>query len=200
MTVADTNVRPAWRSPAGNARGTRRSGLARLLLKQLGRLLRKLDLTFLLLFAVASTPACVLPVGPEWQDPLGSPNAPPQIFVLNPDPDTVEVSATPTLPFPFRIIVTDVNVTDSLEIKWLIDGRDTPHPTDHVPANGTQQRTLSEKTVHCATDIDDKSLTSHLVKAMVADRAFVEGSNPPIVSNSGLSVDHKWILNMTCPQ
>jgi len=200
MTVADTNVRAAGRSPAVNARGTRRFGLARLLLKKLGRLVRKLDLTLLLLFAVASTPACILPVGPEWQEPFGSPNAPPQIFVLNPEPDTVEVSATPTLPFSFRIIVTDVNVTDSLEIRWFIDGDDTPHGLPKVLANGTQQRTLSEKTVHCATDVHDKSLTSHLVKAVVADRAFVEGSNPPSVSNSGLSIDIKWILNMTCPQ
>ena len=84
MTVADTNVRPAGRSPAASARETRRFGLARLLLKQLGRLLRKLDLTFLLLLAVAPTPACIIPVGPEWQDPLGTPNAPPRI--LDPDP------------------------------------------------------------------------------------------------------------------
>jgi hypothetical protein len=200
MTVADTNVRPAWRPPAVSARGTRRFGLARLLLKRLGGLLRKLDLKFLLLLAVAPTPACIIPVGPEWQDPLGSPNAPPQIFVLNPEPDTVAVTATPTNPFNFRIVVTDVNVTDSLEIKWLIDGDDTPHATPKVPANGTQQRTLSEKTVNCASDIDDKSLPSHLVKAVVADRGFVEGSKPPIVSNSGLSTDIKWILNMTCPQ
>jgi hypothetical protein len=84
MTVADTNVRPAWRSPAANARGTRRSGLARLLLKPSGRLLRKLDLTFLLLLAVAPTPACILPVGPDWQDPLAVPNSPPKI--LDPEP------------------------------------------------------------------------------------------------------------------
>src|SRR6188474_351776 len=138
MTVADINVRPGWRSPAASARGTRRWGLARLLLKQLGRLLRKLDLTFLLLLAVAPTPACIIPVGPDWRDPYGAPNAPPQIFVLSPAPDTVAVTATPTNPFVFRIVVTDVNVTDSLEIKWLIDGDDTPHPTPKVPANGTQ--------------------------------------------------------------
>jgi len=199
MTVADTNVRPAWRSPARIARGTRRFGLARLLLNQFGRLLRKLDLTFLLLLVVLLTPACVIPVGPEWRDPYGTPNAPPQILVLNPEPDTVEVSATPSVPFSFRIIVTDVNVTDPLEIKWFIDGDDTPHQTPHTPANGTQQRVLSEKTVNCG-DIDDKSLTSHLVKAVVADREFVEGSNPPVVSKSGLSTDIKWILNMTCQQ
>jgi len=115
MTVADTNVRPAWRSPAVSARGTRRFGLARLLLKDFGRLLRKLDLTFLVLLAVAPTPACIIPVGPDWRDPFGAPNAEPQI--LNPDPfPGSEVTGMTGDPRTFTVFVTDPNIEDTLAL------------------------------------------------------------------------------------
>src|SRR5262245_26964244 len=85
MTVADTNVRPAWRPPATSAHGARPFRLARLVLEFL---LQKLDRKAALLsslLAASLMPACVIPVGPDWQDPIGVPNAPPEI--LDPDPD-----------------------------------------------------------------------------------------------------------------
>jgi len=197
MTVADTNVRPAWRSPAVNARGTRRFGLARLLLKQLGRLLRKLDLTFLLLLAVVPTPACIIPVGPDWRDPFGTPNAPPQILDPSPElgpPVTVVLPSQQT----FRIFVTDVN-GDDLEIKWFVDGVDRPHNKPLVAQNGIPQRTLCEKTVTCADiPLETRGLPSHLVKAAVADESF-DLNDPMKVTNDGLSVAVFWTLNMACP-
>ena len=65
MTVADTNVRPAWRGNATTARRTGGSLLACLLLyfrKHLTKLDRK---PLLLLLAASLTPACIIPVGPE---------------------------------------------------------------------------------------------------------------------------------------
>ena len=201
MTVADTNVRPAWRSPAASARGPRRLGLARLLLEQLGRLLRKLDLTFLLLLAVAPTPACILPVGPEWRDPVGTTNAPPQI--LDPDPDWgVDSTATPNTPKTFRIFVTDVNLTDSLHIQWIVDGKRvfTPRPDIEAPTNGTPLRELIEKTVSC-NDIFDTTLTRHTVLAVVADRQL--DLNAPdlfaVMDPAGQIAIIPWKLDLTCP-
>jgi hypothetical protein len=199
MTVADTNVRPAWRSPAVSARGTRRFGLARLLLQELGRLLRKLDLTVLLLLAVAPTPACILPVGPEWQNPVGTPNAPPQI--LDPDPDWGDdASATQITPKTFKIFVTDVNVADSLHIQWIVNGRRvfTPRPT--IDATGAQVRELVEKTVSC-NDIFDTTLTRHTVLAVVADREL--DLNVPdlfaVKDPAGEIAIAPWKLDLTCP-
>jgi hypothetical protein len=198
MTVADTNVRPAWRSPATSARGTRRWGLARLLLKPLGRLLRKLDLTFLVLLAVAPTPACIIPVGPDWRDPFGTPNAPPQI--LDPFPE-LGPPVTVMLPYQqmFRIFVTDVN-GDNLEIKWFVDGFDRPNSKPLVDQNGIPQRTLCEKTVTCADIAPElKGLPSHLVRAAVADERF-DINDPLKVTKGGLSVEVFWTLIMACQQ
>jgi hypothetical protein len=197
MTVADTNVRAGWWSPPVNARGTRCSGLARLVLQEIGRLLRKLDLTFLLLLAVAPTPACVLPIGPEWQDPLGSPNAPPQI--LDPVPEHGAAVTVTTNPQTFRIFVTDVN-GQQLWINWFVDKVDRPHNTPFVKQNGTPLRTLSEKTVTCADiPLDKRGLPSHAVEAVVADEEF-DPNDPFIVTNGGLSDEVFWTLNMTCQQ
>jgi hypothetical protein len=188
MTVADTNVRPGWRSPAASARGTRRFGLARLLLKQLGRPLHKLDLTLLLLLAVAPTPACVIPVGPEWQNPQGNPNAQPRI--LNPNPFWgAEVFATPTEPQEFVFSVTDANVEDVLQVQGVVDGRrflDEPGPG------------LIEKTIVC-NDLD-RSLIRHNIIVAVTDSEFVNDGSDNILrtkSNEEPTVI-TWQLTMTC--
>ena len=69
MAVADTNVRPRRQAPVVTARGVRGSGLARLLLQLLELL--QLDRKLFLLLAASLTPACIIPVGPNWQDPPG---------------------------------------------------------------------------------------------------------------------------------
>jgi hypothetical protein len=169
-----------------------------LLLKPLGRLLRKLDLTFLLLLAVAPTPACIIPVGPDWRDPFGTPNAPPQILEPFPEegvPVTVMLPAQQT----FRIFVTDVN-GDDLEVKWFVDKIERPHNKPLVEQNGIPQRTLCEKTITCADiPLETRGLTSHSVRAAVADEPF-DLKDPPGVTKGGQLDDVFWNLNMTCQQ
>lgn len=193
MTVADTNVRPAWRSPAANARETRRFGLARLLLKELGRLLRKLDLTFLLLLAVVPTPACVIPVGPEWQDPVGAPNAQPRI--LNPVPYWgADVFAYPSMPQHFVFFVTDDNVGQRLEIWGFVDGH---RLIDDSAVAGVPHRV--EKTVVCL-DLDP-SLDRHKIIVGVTDSVFLDTNDPDDLlrtKNNDEPAIITWQLTMTC--
>lgn len=197
MTVADTNVRPAWRSPARSAHRTRRFGLARLLLNQFGRLLRKLDLTFLLLLVVLPTPACILPVGPEWQDPLGAPNAPPQI--LDPDPDWGEEAiALLNSPKDFKFFATDVNVVDKLYVKWIVN--DTALFSNDSGIDRSGPRTLVERPIGC-NDIQPqhKSQSQHSVFGVLADRPFVLGAaDPRTVESPGHYDLVPWTLNLTC--
>ena len=176
------------------------AGLARLLLTPLGRLLRKLDLTFLLLLAVAPTPACILPVGPEWQDPLGSPNAKPEI--LDPDPFWGdEVSHSPIDPFDFRFFVTDANVEDPLTVQGWVDDKRHRFFETTIPggSGGTRVPALIKKTIVC-NDID-AAFPSHKVLVAVTDRDFVNDGTANIlaVTSNGKTDQITWTLNMTCP-
>ncbi len=200
MTVADTNVRPAWWSRAASARGTRRLRLARLLLNPLGRLLRKLDLTFLVLLAVAPTPACIIPVGPEWQDPRGFPNAPPMI--LDPDPFWgEEVTHSPSFPFEFEFFVTDANVEDPLRVQGWVDESPRRRFLDiTIPGapGGTRVPAHITKTIVC-NDIDG-ALESHKVIVAVTDREFVNDGTDNIlaVTSNGQRDQITWTLHMKC--
>ena len=197
MTVADTNVRPAGRSPAANARGTRRWGLARLLLKQLDRLLRKLDLTFLLLLAVAPTPACIIPVGPDWQDPFGAPDAEPQI--LNPVPfPGDEVTGVTGNPRKFIVFVTDPNVEDSLQVQWWVDWRLFAGSTVPPGSGATRVPQRIEQAVYCSNV--DTTKERHNVVVAATDTEFVNDGthNIFLVTRNG-QVDYvTWTLVMMC--
>ena len=106
MTAADTNVRPAWRGNATTARRTGGSLLACLLLyfrKHLTKLDRK---PLLLLLAASLTPACIIPVGPEFQDPPGVANSPP--YAISPDPPAGTVTANPTVVFSVTPVDADL--------------------------------------------------------------------------------------------
>src|SRR5262245_28993773 len=115
MTAPDNDVRPARHCGAESPRGAGGIFLARLLLHSARRVS--------LLFALSSfMSACIIPVAPEFQDPPGAPNSPPQI--LNPNPTWgAEVAATPDQPAKFEITVTDVNTGDDLYLEWIVDGR-----------------------------------------------------------------------------
>jgi len=198
MTVADTNVRPAWRSPAVSARGTRRFGLARLLLKDFGRLLRKLDLTFLVLLAVAPTPACIIPVGPDWRDPFGAPNAEPQI--LNPDPfPGSEVTGMTGDPRTFTVFVTDPNIEDTLQVQWWVDWRQFANFTVPKGSGGTRVPQLIEQRIYCS-NIVNTALERHDVYVAATDTEFVnDGSHNIFLVTRNGQVDHvHWTLIMQC--
>src|SRR5262252_2775356 len=113
-TRPDSNVRPARRLAAQSARATGRYALARLLLGISAKLL-------LLSAVTSSMPACIIPVGPQWQDPDGVPNAPPEFLSWTPSPDKIQ-STTFSAPLTFTAVATDVNVADSLYTLWKVDG------------------------------------------------------------------------------
>ena len=120
MTAADTDVRPARRPPAANARGTRRFGLARLLLKLLVRLLRQLDLKVSLVARLFAYARLHHPGWPRVSDPLGAQNSPPQI--LAPEPS-------------WGAEVTHMRRTDTVQV--LRDGRRTARTALRGPGCST---------------------------------------------------------------
>ena len=179
------------------AGGAGHFALARLLLRLLVQL-RQLDRKLLLLFATSLLPACIIPVGPEFQDPVGVPNSPPQI--LDPDPTWgAEVTAPLGGGYTFRITVTDVN-GDNLFIRFLVD--DFPVELNGVPRNGSPSLGTVENQITCVqiSNQESRAKSLHKVLAAVADRMF--DSDPHDLLKAippGLATPITWTLNMTCP-
>jgi hypothetical protein len=143
-----------------------------------------------LLLAASLTPACIIPVGPEWHDPLGVPNAAPEI--LNPkyeEGDTVSGNAQ--MPVTFEFSVADVN-DDVLILRVIVDGTALPERTLGRASEAGRVAFL----IQCI-NLFDKTTTRHLIKAAVADRAFT--SDTLGVVDGGKVTIIPWTLNMTCP-
>jgi hypothetical protein len=188
MTAPDNDVRPARRSGAESSRGAGAVVLARLLLHPIRRVF--------LLFAVASlTSACIIPVAPEFQDPPGAANSPPEI--LNPDPLWgEEVAATPTVLRTFSFTFSDVNADDTLWVRWTVDGiSGTQNPTPSG-SGGTPAQHVASNTIACVNV--DQTLARHTVIAGVADKPFSDTSTFKVDDNGKFNFI-PWTLNMTCP-
>jgi hypothetical protein len=115
-TVPDINVRPPQRAAGESTRAARRSVLARLLLFVLDEI-SKLDRKLLLLLVVSPMSACIIPAGPDFQDPPGGPNSAPYSWMESPDEGTAVVSATAS----FSVTPGDNDVGDELFVKWITD-------------------------------------------------------------------------------
>src|SRR3954469_22246342 len=115
-TVPDINVRPPRRAAGQSTRAAGRSVLARLLLFVRDHI-AKLDRKLLLLLVASPMAACIIPAGPEFQDPAGVPDSPP--FLLGESPD--EGGTITKDPPVFTVTPSDVNVRDDLFLLWLTE-------------------------------------------------------------------------------
>jgi hypothetical protein len=152
-----------------------------------------------------STSACIIPLGPDFQDPVATPNAAP--YFESAHPDFGSVVTPPGL--QFTVTVTDPNVGDDLHIRWVADypGANyrtlTPESFVAHSTNGTPLRTTVSATVDCL--LDNLAMTSdgeHRVEVIVADRPFVEssGTQLDLVMDPGLVVRASWVLEqLSCP-
>ena len=197
MTVADTNVRPAWRSPAVSARGARRLGLARLLLPLLELL--QLDRTLLLLFAASLMPACIIPVGPEWQDPPGAANAGPTIISKMPEVGTRSTSAA------FRVVLSDPE-GDQIFVKWFADFPPFIPGSSYVGLEmelrqaGPGMPVAAETTFQCTFHIMSSQPT-HQIMLAIHDRHFKDGDgiDPRATVDGRTPIELVWFLDKVCP-
>src|SRR4051812_34452857 len=115
-TVPDINVRPPRRAAGQSTRAAGRSVLARLLLFVRDHI-AKLDRKLLLLLVASPMSACIIPAGPEFQDPPGVPDSPPMLLSVSPDFGSTTTKDGPM----FMVQPTDVNVGDDLYVLWLTE-------------------------------------------------------------------------------
>jgi len=197
MTAPDIDVRACCPPTPAKAGDARRFALARLLLKVL-RTVRQLDRRLLLLFATSLLPACIIPVGPEFQDPLGVPNSAPRI--VNPIPTWgEEVTGTADNGYTFRFTATDAD-SDILYVRFLVDKFLVATSPGFV--SGSKSGSLVETRITCPLIMnpESKMKSSHKVLAAVADTMFdIDVQDPLTPEPPGLvSTPVTWTLNMTC--
>jgi hypothetical protein len=158
-----------------SARAAGRSALARLLLFVLGHV-SKLDRKFLLLLVASPMSACIIPAGPEFQDPPGVPDSPPFLWMASPDEGTTVVSAMPT----FSVTPGDFNVDDPIFVKWIVEfppfipnpgGTIDLRPDELSPsADGSPIRAPAKFIPNC-NQVNSAAPTHHITAA-ISDRAF----------------------------
>jgi hypothetical protein len=197
MAVADNNVGPRRQIPAATARRARRSSLARLLLQlpELPQLDRKLPV--LLLLAASLTPACIIPVGPDWQDPVGRPNQKPTILSTTPPVGSRVTTAT------FTVELSDPD-DEMLSVKWFADFPPFVQQVSTVDENpianpNPGSLVTAPKTFFCVTGLS-ANLTTHQIMAAISDRPFIEGDDvDPLATTDGvMPIQLVWTLDKAC--
>ena len=188
MRAADTEVGPARAGARASPQGAPALRLA-CLLRHAGRRLAVLVL-------LLATPACIVPLAPEFRDPAGSANARPLIISANPQRGATWEQNT------FSIMPSDSNVEDILYLRWVVAtvGATTIFPTEEIPPSldGTPLRQNAEKTFLCP---GLEPFPSHQVSVIVADRVFAPNSqNLAEVQDDGLSTTISWTWIAQCPQ
>jgi hypothetical protein len=201
-TGTDINVRAARGRAAGDARAARRSALARLLLFVLDHV-SKLDRKLLLLLVASTTSACIIPVGPEFQDPPGVPDSPPFLWMESPDEGTTLVSATAT----FSVTPGDYNLGDTIFVKWITDfppfvpnNVTREQTTDPLPpsADGSPIRRAAKFMPTCFKVFTNPNSSTHRITAAISDREF-DGQG--LLTTSSLVPPRLviWTWEQSCP-
>jgi len=151
--------------------------------------------------------ACVIPVAPDFQDPLAAANVPPAILAADPQFGSV---LTVTSSFTFRISVVDPNSSDWLYVRWVLDYPpfqpttskidDNPYPP---PATGTVHTENPSHAFDCSNGFATIT-TPQRLEVFVADRALeqrtAENNNRlDIVESGGYVARGNWTVLFQCP-
>jgi hypothetical protein len=154
------------------------------------------------LFVMSS---CVLPIAPEFQDPLAAENYAPFFVDTNPLAGSI-VTASPTVP-TFTVVVSDPNVGDDLQVRWIADfpplsDNTSVMETVPVPHSADSKVDFHEVSIqpNCALHHLAR-IPSHQIYVVVADRPFLPPGTPidfERLPNDGLKDSRSWILNLDC--
>jgi hypothetical protein len=147
---------------------------------------------------------CIVPIGPEFQDPPAPQNYQP--VILNAEPDLGRRVSNPT----FSVTVQDPNVSDNLYVRFVAD---YPLLTEDTRILATGRvwhrpdgRLLSESVEHVVKCDQLANRPSHQITVIVADREFLEGATAPgqLTDPLRLPADAQrvlgsWTLDLECP-
>jgi hypothetical protein len=176
-----------------------RSGLARLLLNP--------PLALVLLLLSQPMFACVIPVAPDFQDPLAAANSPPAIVDENFLFYGV-YSVPPSL--TFRISIVDPNVNDTLYVLWVLDyppfrSATTAYPDDPKlpPGTGASHFEMASHTLDCSSGFGAVT-TPQQFSVYVSDRPLQmntaqNNGRLDLTAPGGYVTSGSWTVVFQCP-
>jgi hypothetical protein len=157
--------------------------------------------------SLTTMPACIIPVGPDFQDPVSSPNYAPYLTNPNPAFGTVQQIASTQI-FPFVAYASDPN-GDTLYFQWVIDyppytqGTTSTIGSGMVPSSTSPPGTELSVPISCASNPRANATSLHQLELIVADRPFTPAPTGPdldIVPSPGLVTHGDWTFYLSCPQ
>jgi hypothetical protein len=153
---------------------------------------------------MVSMSACIIPLGPDFQDPSGAQNYPPYIISATPDFDSIVSTLM------FSVTITDPNVGDNLHVRWVADYPSTtqdyrtliPDSVHEHSANGELLHATDQFNLDCVADnLAMTSTGQHRIEAIVADRPYltdpVDGKLDDVESG-GYVTRATWIVQVAC--
>jgi hypothetical protein len=125
--------------------------------------------------ALALTPACVIPLSPEFEE---NPNLPP--FAVNVSP-AIGSALSEGQKQEFAVTIEDPNPKDKLYVRWIIDYPPLDQGSTRLQAfealepspGGINRHTLPTFTPSCLLNMITPSRTLHQLQLAVADRPFL---------------------------
>ncbi len=150
--------------------------------------------------------ACVIPVAPDFQDPLTAANSPPSIIDSNQTFGSV-VFVAPSLTFTIQVV--DPNVNDTLFVRWVVDYPPFQSSTANFdysyppPATGTEHAESPNLPIDCSNGFATLT-TPQEFEVFVADRRFLQRSTATnnrldLVETGGYVARANWTLIFQCP-
>lgn len=146
--------------------------------------------------------ACIIPFGPEFQDPDGRANSAPEIIATDPEEGLIVTKPK------FGVTVTDADAGDTLYFRLIADYPDLPGTlTHHIVYESDSPPTTTgaphvahfERPVDCIIHNLDPSLVGHRIMAIVADREFIADSpDLTAIDKGGRLVKVLWFWNVSC--
>lgn len=166
------------------------------------------------LFGIAALAgACVIPVGPKFEDDT---NLPPYIVSARPTIGSTASAGPMGEPPTFSVVVADPNVNDTLFVRWIVD-----YPPFNVNLTGTPasfevaptgELTRADAvalrfTPECIFNGITRGLSRHSLTLTVADRPFLlpeevssDQGRLDSVGQDGFSVRATWQFDLDCQQ
>jgi len=150
---------------------------------------------------------CIIPVAPDFQDPVSSPNYPP--YLSNPSPQFGRlVTVQAGVQVAVSAFVSDPNLTDTLYYQWVYDDTTPPNPAvTHAlgyfpltqPPDGSPQQ-IPPVEVNCGLGLAATSTSLHQLELIVSDREPNPHPTGPFddIPFPGYKVYGNWPLLLLC--
>jgi hypothetical protein len=150
---------------------------------------------------------CIIPVAPDFQDPVGSPNLSPYLYGATPAFGTVVTVPSPKDTVPIGCFAADPNSGDTLYVMWVLDyppateSTRAPQPIALPPPVSGPQVQLLSYGANCAPGPAANATGLHQLQLLVADRPFIyDGPNLPLdhVESGGFVAYGNWTVYLPC--